>query len=868
MESAGNGASTVESPPRRVLMIVQNLPVPFDRRVWMEAKTLRAAGYEVAVICPRGKFATQAYEFLDGIHIYRHPLPVEAVGKFAYIAEYGTAMTWEFFYAFRVLRRHGFDVIHACNPPDLIYLVAMIFKTWFGKKFVFDHHDLCPELYEAKFGKASKMYQLLLFLERRTFRFADISIATNNSYRCVAIDRGGMEPERVFTVRSGPNIDFVRPRPPNDKWKNGRAYLVAYVGVIGDQEGLDLLVEAVEHIVRVRGRTDIQTVVMGSGPAWESLNTQTQRLNLTDYITLTGRVDDDTLFTVLSTADVCVNPDRPNPMNDMSTMNKIMEYMAMGKPIVQFDLKEGRVSAAEASLYARNTDVDDFAAKMLELIDDPERRARMGAFGLERVRNELSWEQEAPKLLAAYDALYALPPRTYRTASASPGKLFGLSVERIENLGRRARARLPQRLILHPDYFLVRTLCASAEAGDTDAYMPIVRERLRAVLTEAVTHVPHYQRGRITQAQCHNENPFELIGEFPLLTKGEIAADPNQFVSQRVPRFMRYQKASSGSSGQGIVLWRTKRTADVEKAFLDNLWKHWDWSAAHSRILRMGDDSRRKMNEYPVCYEHNRLMVSSLHLTDTWLSEIYVRAKQFAPEFVHAYSSCAITLARFITESGRPPLKVRAVMLTSEPLPVRWLATLQKAFDADISIHYGLTERTNFAEATVRRGQQALDYRINPIYGHQENYVHPDGRPEIVGTSYWNTVMPLIRYRSGDFGVIANGRLERMEGRDLEYLVTKQGKCVPGLSVEPEMMLWQSVSQLQVYQPKPGKVVFRVIPKPGTTKSDLDAALATFNPLWADYFDMSMTIVDQISTTPTGKTRLVVREGALQEDMQ
>jgi glycosyltransferase involved in cell wall biosynthesis len=223
----------------------------------------------------------------------------------------------------------------------------------------------------------------------------------------MAIARGRMPANRVFTVRSGPDLNRVKPRPIDKRWRNQRAHMAAYVGVIGQQEGIDLLLQAVDHIVRARGRKDVQLVIVGAGPQLDSVRRLSQHLGLSDYVTFTGRVDDDTLMTILSTADVCVNPDRPNPMNDMSTMNKVMEYMALGKPLVQFDLNEGRVSAQDSSLYARNTDVADFGDKILELMDDPDRRTAMGAIGRMRVLSELSWSHEAPKLLAAYQALFA-----------------------------------------------------------------------------------------------------------------------------------------------------------------------------------------------------------------------------------------------------------------------------------------------------------------------------------------------------------------------------------------------------------------------------------------------------------------------------
>jgi glycosyltransferase involved in cell wall biosynthesis len=392
--------------PRRVLIIVENLPVPFDRRVWSEATTLRQAGYEVSVICPKGRGAERSHEVIEGVHIYRHPMPLEARGASGYLVEYAAALFWEFVLTWRVLLTRGFDAIHACNPPDLIFLVGGFFKLFMRKRFVFDQHDINPELYEAKFGRRGLAWRALKLAERLTFRTADISIATNESYRRIAIERGGMEPSRVFVVRSGPNLDRVRELPPDTAWRRGRAYLVAYIGVIGGQEGIDLLLDAVAHIVRGRNRHDIQFVVMGSGPELSAVQALAGGKGLEDYVTFTGRIDDDTLFTVLSTADVCVNPDRFNEMNDKSTMNKVMEYMALGKPIVQFDLTEGRVSAQGASLYARRNDTADLGDQIVTLVDDPERRRQMGNLGRKRVHHELAWIHEAPKLLAAYDVLF------------------------------------------------------------------------------------------------------------------------------------------------------------------------------------------------------------------------------------------------------------------------------------------------------------------------------------------------------------------------------------------------------------------------------------------------------------------------------
>ena len=392
--------------PRRVLILVENLPSPFDRRVWQEATTLRDAGYVVSIICPTGRGYEGKFESIDGIHIYRYKLPVEASGAAGYVLEYAVALAWTFALAWRVLLTRGFDVVHACNPPDLFFLIGGFFKL-FGKKFVFDHHDLNPELYEAKFGRRGFFHSLMLKLEYWTFRTADVSIATNESYRRIAVGRGRMSPERVFVVRSGPSLERLRILPPDERFKRGRRYLVGYVGVMGKQEGIDYLLRAIRHIVLELGRTDVHFGLVGAGTSLEEMKALARELGVADHVTFTGRVPDGEMLAMLNTADVCVNPDIANELNDKSTMNKIMEYMALGKPIVQFDLAEGRYSAQQASLFAIKNDAPDLARKIVELLDDPVRRARMGQYGRRRVESELEWRHEVPKLLAAYEALWA-----------------------------------------------------------------------------------------------------------------------------------------------------------------------------------------------------------------------------------------------------------------------------------------------------------------------------------------------------------------------------------------------------------------------------------------------------------------------------
>ena len=390
---------------RKVLILVENLPSPFDRRVWQEATALRDAGYTVSIVCPTGPGCESRFEAIENIHIWRYPLPVEGEGARGYAIEYSAALLWTFVLAWKVYFARGFDVIHACNPPDLFFLIGGFFKL-LGKKFLFDHHDINPELYEAKFGRRDRMHRLLLMLERWSFRTADVSIATNESYRKIAIDRGGMPPERVFVVRSGPSLERMRLTAPDPALKRGHRYLVGYVGVMGRQEGIDYLLKAARHIVLGLGRRDVHFGLVGGGTSLPQLRKLAEDLQIAPFVTFTGRVPDDAMLAMLNTADVCVNPDVANDMNDKSTMNKIMEYMALAKPIVQFDLTEGRYSAQEASLYARRNDPIDLAEKILELLDDPARRARMGEYGRQRVENELEWRHEIPKLITAYETLW------------------------------------------------------------------------------------------------------------------------------------------------------------------------------------------------------------------------------------------------------------------------------------------------------------------------------------------------------------------------------------------------------------------------------------------------------------------------------
>ncbi|WP_432929080.1 glycosyltransferase family 4 protein [Microbispora sp. CA-135349] len=386
----------------KALILVENLSVPFDRRVWQESLALRDAGWEVHVICPRGaRRDTEPYAEIGGIRIHRYPLRAATGGPAGYLREYGSAL-W---HTYRLARRIGpVDVIHACNPPDLFFLMTKLPGSR-GARFVFDQHDLVPELYLSRFRRGEDfLYRLVCRLERATYRAADIVIATNESYREVALTRGGKRPEEVFVVRSAPAVERFHEVPPRPELKKGKPHLLCYLGVMGPQDGVDYALRALAKLRDEQNRTDWHAAFVGAGDAFDDMVRLSRDLGLADFVDFTGRIPDEDLLHYLSTADVCLSPDPLNPLNDVSTMNKVMEYMAMARPIVSFDLREAKVSAGKAALYAPPNDESEFAKLVALLLDDPEERRRMGELGRARVAGPLSWENSKQSLIAAYEA--------------------------------------------------------------------------------------------------------------------------------------------------------------------------------------------------------------------------------------------------------------------------------------------------------------------------------------------------------------------------------------------------------------------------------------------------------------------------------
>lgn len=403
-----------------ILIIVENLTVPLDRRVWTEACALREAGYTVSVVCPKGGKYTKPYEILEGIHVFRHPLPYEADGALGYAVEYSWALAWEFTLSVKAYWKVGFDVVQACNPPDLLFLIAGFWKYLFGKRFVFDHHDINPELYEAKFNKQGPFHKLLTWLECLTFKTADVSIATNETFKEIAVRRGGMNPERVFIVRSVPDLTRFKRLTPAHELKNGRKFLAGYVGIMGAQDGVDLLIEAMDDLVNTKGRRDIQCAIVGSGTELPNLQRMTKEKGLEDYVTFTGFLSGDPLLKAFSTFDIGIIPDPKNTYNDKISMNKVFEYMSLGIPFVSFDLIEGRKASGDAALYAGNNDPKELAGKMAKLFDDADLAGALSEEGRARARMLLKWENERARLLAAYELAFADKSKAAERAEAKP----------------------------------------------------------------------------------------------------------------------------------------------------------------------------------------------------------------------------------------------------------------------------------------------------------------------------------------------------------------------------------------------------------------------------------------------------------------
>jgi len=408
-----------------VCIIVENNTVPPDTRVWREAKTLKAAGYRVSVICPKGRGFDASHETLDGIEIYRHR-NLQASHALGYLVEYTWALIIEFLLAIRIYMRSRFQIIQGCNPPDTIFIIALFFKL-FGVRYIFDQHDPVPELSKSRFGSNKILYYVSIILERLSFRVADVVIVTNQSCKESALSRGGVPDEKCLVVRNCPRLTDFPSRPPQRDLKEGREYLVVYVGIMGPQDGIDHLVASIDYLVNEKGRKDTQFVLIGDGSSVAPMQARIRKLGLDSYIQFTGPRYGNELRAYLATADVAVSPDPPNVFNHKVTMIKIFEYMACAIPVVLYDLAEGRRSSRGAALYAQNGDPRDFGDKIADLLDSRQLRDQLGSTGRKIIHDSMNWEAEEQVLLNAYDLGCAELPYSRRAVMAGPSTVAGSS---------------------------------------------------------------------------------------------------------------------------------------------------------------------------------------------------------------------------------------------------------------------------------------------------------------------------------------------------------------------------------------------------------------------------------------------------------
>ena len=392
---------------KRVLIFVQNLPVPFDRRVWLECQALVSDGYRVAVVCPKGS-GDPSYEVIDTVELYKYRPYAPGGSKLSFITEYVYSFLATAWLTLKARRSGRFAVVQACNPPDIFWPIALALRALDRTRFVFDHHDLCPELFESRFPDGPRLpYLALRALERRTHRTADHVISTNSSYRDIAVRRSGKSAADVTIVRTGPDPEALRRGQRHPELRRGRRFLAAYIGVMGPQDGVDIVVRAADIVVNQLDHDDIAFTLIGSGDCFTELVALRDELGLAGYVEFTGRAPDELVSRIMSTADVGLSPDPKNPLNDVSTMNKTMEYMAFELPVVAFDLRETRVSAGDAAVYVTPNDVHEYAAAIVKLLDDESARSQMAKLGRARVEQELAWSHQRRAYLGVYRDLVA-----------------------------------------------------------------------------------------------------------------------------------------------------------------------------------------------------------------------------------------------------------------------------------------------------------------------------------------------------------------------------------------------------------------------------------------------------------------------------
>ena len=421
---------------------------------------------------------------------------------------------------------------------------------------------------------------------------------------------------------------------------------------------------------------------------------------------------------------------------------------------------------------------------------------------------------------------------------------------------------IPEKFINTKDYYEILNTNQLYDQGQDKIVKDILSDRLKTVLKEALTNVPYYrQKINIKPELVTKTNAYEILNDFPYLDKKTIMDDKESFKNERFSKKHLTYMTSGGSTGQGIGVWQDKRETQIEKAFFIHEWSKYGYVDNKSRIVRFGTEARKKGDEVPWSISGNRLLISPYHLNEQWIPSIYKKILSFKPEFFHTYPSCVEKISRYILENNLPPLSAKCLFLASEAFTETQYHLFKQTFNAELKAHYGLCEKSNLAFMYENEDKSNFFYKAHPIYSYYENLVDDYNNYEIIGTSYWNIVMPFIRYKTQDFGKIdENGIIHTLDGRNQEFLIDRNGGRIPGFSIKIDEFTWDYIDVYQVIQKQKGELILRIVPKSNFDVDIKKLILDKQQERWGSFFDMSIEIVEHIPRTRAGKFRLIINE--------
>jgi len=853
----------------RILVFIDDGSYTFDNRVKREAGTLRRAGYAVTVVCPRYPGEPRT-ETVDGVTVLRFRKHRVGEGFAAHLLEYASSIVSG---GLRTLEaatlRGGFDAFHACNPPDHLFVLALPFKL-LGKRFVFDHHDVTPELYLSRFGgrEGSLVHRALLLFEKLSLRLADGVIATNESYRRVEVGRGGVLPSRIAIVRNGPDLSKFSPADGDEGLGPAAPpFRVGYLGNMNPQDGVDVLLRAAAEI-RSAGRGDVEFLLVGSGDAFEGLRALAERLGLGRAVRFTGRVPDREMLEALRSCHVCVQPDPWSPLNAISTMNKVMEYMALRRAVVAFDLEETRVTCGDAALLVpQGSGAAGLARAILRLLDDAEERARPARAGRTRVENELRWEKSEPHLLALYRRVLA--PR--RGAAAR-----GAGVLR-DVVSRRLFWPLAGRVIA----FNRRVAAAGAAAALARRLPPDARERarveaLRGLLVFCRDRVPYYRRlFRESGFRPEAVDRVERLRDLPPLEKRTLQERLEEFVPEGTRRADFAEVWSGGSTGEPVAVLHdagfTARGAaalaasDAAAGWTPGCRTAHLWGAPSD--LRLVRGARARLRNFLWNREH----FDTFDVRPGLLARYHERLERFRPDVIVAYASSAFLLARHLEEEGtRPSYPARAIVTSAETLTAAMRAAIESIFPARVFDRYGSREAGILAfECRLHDGLHVNGADV-VLEGVNPSTLGPveEGEGEVLVTALHGRGTPLVRYRIGDVGLFRRGadcacglgpaRLERVVGRVTDTITAPDGTLVHGEWFTHLLYGVRGVRQFRFVQETRRRFRLEVAAADGGPEAGLGGAMDAIRARLGRDASVELVRVGEIAPAPSGKRRFTV----------